>query len=243
VRTLLGLLLFQVSIPFSFLYAPCEWWGLWNIICSDAPLWPILHSALLAQTWFLSFFSLFSPLLSALFNGVCQGFIIKSQLQFHCTRKILLVLYIGYGPQRGQFWVFSTTPISRLMLGPCSKNTGLVITSQFNTFSHFSWIFCASTWIGYLSHQSSKMTALNSLSLVAMGWVHTTHPFRMLYSHLWALGGSHSATTCTVLCSCNIYNTSQNTCHVLQRRTRRTWIPLMLAHILRTVGPVLTFAF
>ncbi len=136
------------------------------------------------------FFSFFSPLLSALFNGVCQGFIIKSQLQFHCTRKILLVLYIGYGPQRGQFWVFSTTPISRLMLGPCSKNTGLVITSQFNTFSHFSWIFCASTWIGYLSHQSSKMTALNSLSLVAMGWVHTTHPFRMLYSHLWALGGS-----------------------------------------------------
>ncbi len=36
------------------------------------------------------------------------------------------------------------------------------------------------------------------------------------------------ATTCTVLCSCNVYNTLQNTCHVLQRRARRTWIPLML---------------
>jgi len=34
----------------------------------------MLGSPLLAQTWVLSLCPFFSPLLGALFNGVCQGF-------------------------------------------------------------------------------------------------------------------------------------------------------------------------
>jgi hypothetical protein len=47
--------------------------------------------------------------------------------------------------QRG--WVICHTKSLKwvFMLGPCSKDTGLVIILQFNTFSHFSQFFCASS--------------------------------------------------------------------------------------------------
>jgi hypothetical protein len=58
------------------MHASCDWWGLWNIICSFAPLLPCLGFACVAQTWVLSLCSSFPPLPGALFNGACYGFII-----------------------------------------------------------------------------------------------------------------------------------------------------------------------
>jgi hypothetical protein len=40
-------------------------------------LWPTLGSTLWAPTWVLSICSLFSPLLGALFDGVCHGFTLE----------------------------------------------------------------------------------------------------------------------------------------------------------------------
>jgi len=62
---------FRFLIPFQKIYTSCDWWGLWNIICSFAlydPLW--LYSFHPSRV--LCICSFFPSLLGALFNGVCH---------------------------------------------------------------------------------------------------------------------------------------------------------------------------
>jgi hypothetical protein len=63
-------------MAFSFSYASCDWWGLWNMICSFTPLCDLLWSllfGLILRSFALCVLS-FPPLLGALFNGVWRGF-------------------------------------------------------------------------------------------------------------------------------------------------------------------------
>jgi hypothetical protein len=49
---------------------------------------------------------------------------------------------------------------------------------HFNTFSHFSWLFCALKWMGYLSHQRSVYVQgrLNLMAACLCQWVmYTLH--------------------------------------------------------------------
>lgn len=76
---------------------------------------------------------------------------------------------------------------------PFWEQWGQSLPLHFNTFSHFSWIFCAFKWLGYLSHQRSIYIQgwLDLLAACLMGCVHTTRPCRMFHSSScppWTLG-------------------------------------------------------
>jgi hypothetical protein len=130
-----------------------------------------------------------------------------------------------------------------LMLGACSKNTRLVITLQYNTFSHFSRFFCASTWMGYLSHQSSKMTGVTRLVACGNGLrAHYTPIQDVILPPL-----SFRRVTVQQLeqfCAVAMYIILCKT-HVMfcKEEQEEHGFHSCWAHILRTVGPVLTFAF
>jgi len=80
---------FQVSLPFLFMiwYASCDWWELWNILCSFGPGDPLWVCVLLAWTWVISLCTSLPPLLGALFNKVYHSFIAINWI-FHFNRLI-----------------------------------------------------------------------------------------------------------------------------------------------------------